>query len=39
MKHSMKLYKEPFEKIASGKKTVEMRLMPKTVEPGYENNF
>lgn len=26
MKHSMKLYKEPFEKIASGKKTVEMRL-------------
>lgn len=30
MKHSMKLYKEPFEKIASGKKTVE---------PGYENNF
>lgn len=30
MKHSMKLYKEPFEKIASGKKTAE---------PGYENNF
>lgn len=39
MKHSMKLYKEPFEKIASGKKTVEKRLMPKTAEPDYENNF
>lgn len=26
MKHTMKLYKEPFEKIAAGKKTVEMRL-------------
>lgn len=31
MKHSMKLYKQPFEKIVSGKKTVEMRLRHKMI--------
>lgn len=31
MKHSMKFYKQPFEKIASGKKTVEMRLRHKMI--------
>lgn len=30
MKHTMKLYKEPFEKIAAGKKPLKCGLMTKS---------
>lgn len=42
MKHYMKLNPEPFEKIASGKKTIELRLYDekrKLIKPGDEIIF